>query len=117
LINNGLADSVERCARDWHSSPYYDRAEQGDWLKAFWGSRPDRPFKRLFDTLNLNATVELAVGHGRHASKVVDLAPSLTLLDVVRKTLTIASSAFRAGHMGCASRTTVRAFGPSQRRV
>ena len=86
-MNHGLAEAVERCARDWHSSPYYDLAEQWDWLNAFWGSRPDRPFKRLFDALNLKATVELAVGHGRHASKVVDLAPSLTLMDVVKENI------------------------------
>lgn len=82
--NTELASSVQEVARYWHQDPYYDRAEQPDWLGAFW--RPDlphRPFRRMFETLNLRTTLELACGHGRHAAQIVQQVPALILMDVV----------------------------------
>lgn len=90
-----LAQSVENVARYWHNDPYYDRAEEDDWLRGFWD--PDNhqfPFRRLFSTLNLRTTLELAVGHGRHASQVVSSVPALILMDVVEENITFCKQRF-----------------------
>ena len=47
-------------ARDWKANEYYDRAEQEDWTDVFWKAGSD--FRRLFDQLDTNVTVELACG-------------------------------------------------------
>jgi len=79
-----LAKSVEEVARYWHADPYYDRAEQADWLGAFWTpDNPQRPFRRMFSALNLRSTAELACGHGRNAAQIYSQVPALILLDVV----------------------------------
>jgi SAM-dependent methyltransferase len=83
-LENKLDESVRVVADYWHDDPYYDRAEKSDWLDAFWDPAQERfPFRRLFNTMNLAVTLELAVGHGRHAAKIVDRVPALILMDVV----------------------------------
>ena len=70
----------EEIKRDWAAAPYYDLAEQNLW--PFWSD--DRPFLRLFRTLDRSEMVELACGHGRHAAHARDHHPfgRLTLVDV-----------------------------------
>jgi SAM-dependent methyltransferase len=66
-------DETGRVAQDWkenhhYADFYYDRAEEEDWLEAFWG--PKVKFRQLFDRLNTRTLVELACGHGRHAARI-----------------------------------------------
>jgi SAM-dependent methyltransferase len=83
-LDSGLEQSVHEVARYWHQDPYYDRAEQPDWLSAFWTpGNPQRPFRRMFGELNLRSTAELACGHGRHAAQIYQQVPALILVDVV----------------------------------
>ncbi len=91
----GLAGSVEQVARYWHADPYYDRAEQPDWLGTFWNrDNPLRPFRRVFGALNLRATAELACGHGRHAAQIYTQVPALILLDVVAENVAFCKERF-----------------------
>lgn len=81
---NDLTTAVNEVGQYWHADPYYDRAEQADWLQPFWSTDvPHRPFRRMFDTLDLRVTLELACGHGRHAQQVYRAVPALILMDVV----------------------------------
>lgn len=85
-LDPALAGSVREVARYWHEDPYYERAEQADWLGAFWRTgNPMRPFRRLFGDLNLRVTAELACGHGRHAQQIYAEVPALVLIDVVQE--------------------------------
>ncbi|MBV8283690.1 MAG: class I SAM-dependent methyltransferase [Candidatus Eremiobacteraeota bacterium] len=92
----GLARSVEEVARYWHADPYYDRAEQPDWLNTFWvAGNPQRPFRRMFDALNLRAAAELACGHGRHAAQIYRQVPALVLIDVVSENVAYCRERFK----------------------
>lgn len=93
-LDPALAASVHEVARYWHQDPYYDRAEQ--WMNAFWNpGNPNRPFRRLFDTLNLRATAELACGHGRHAHRIYEQVPALILIDVVPENISFCKERFK----------------------
>lgn len=95
-LDPGLAASVHEVARYWHADPYYDRAEQEDWMRAFWGTgNPQRPFRRLFGELNLAVTGELACGHGRHAQQIYKEAPALVLIDVVPENVAYCRERFK----------------------
>ena len=64
------------------SSPnyrYFSKVEREQDTLVFWA--PATPFRRLFETLDLTRTLEIACGHGRHAARVPDRYESLTLLD------------------------------------
>jgi SAM-dependent methyltransferase len=91
-----LAQSVQEVAQYWHHDPYYDRAEQPDWLGAFWRSdNPKRPFRKMFGQLNLRATAELACGHGRHAAQIYQQVPALILVDVVPENIAYCRERFK----------------------
>lgn len=95
-LDSALAGSVNEVARYWHQDPYYDRAEQPDWLSAFWNmGNPMRPFRRLFSELNLRATAELACGHGRHAQQIYQQVPALVLIDVVPENVAYCRERFK----------------------
>ena len=97
-LDSGLASSVHEVARYWHNDPYYDRAEQADWLGAFWNEgNPQRPFRRMFNQLNLAMTAELACGHGRHAAQIYREVPGLVLIDVVAENVEFCKTRFQ-GH-------------------
>jgi SAM-dependent methyltransferase len=81
--NDTLKASVQIVSEPWVDSAYYDEAEQ--WAVMLW--HPDYPFLEFFDRLDLTRTLELAVGHGRHAEFVQPLAGSLILMDVVKPNL------------------------------
>jgi SAM-dependent methyltransferase len=74
-------------AGDWKVSDYYEKAEADAWTEVFW--KPGTHFRRLFDKLDTNATVDLACGHGRHSARLVRAKNgqaklrSLVMLDVV----------------------------------
>lgn len=94
-LSTDLSSSVQEVARYWHHDPYYDRAEQADWLGSFWKLNvPQRPFRRLFDTLNLRTTLELACGHGRHAAQIQQQVPALILMDVVAENVAFCKQRF-----------------------
>lgn len=78
-----LAASIDVVKAPWQDSPYYDRAEE--WLHVFWDD--GSLFRSLFDRLDLTRTVELAVGHGRHAAIVAPRAGTLIVMDVFEENL------------------------------
>ena len=92
-----LSKSVEEVAKYWHQDPYYDRAEQADWLGAFWNTGNHlRPFRRMFAELNLRSVLELACGHGRHAAQIYQSVPALVLMDVVAENVAYCKQRFAA---------------------
>lgn len=95
-LDSSLERSVEEVARYWHQDPYYDRAEQADWLRAFWATgNPQRPFRRMFDALNLRMVAELACGHGRNAAQIYQQVPGLVLIDVVAENVAFSRERFK----------------------
>lgn len=80
---NSLARSADVVAQPWDRSPYYQRAEEFTFI--FWNR--DRPFRPLFDELDLTDVVELACGHGRHAAEIAGKCGHLTLVDVFKDNL------------------------------
>jgi len=84
IDRQSLRHSVEVVGEPWRESAYYDDAEA--WLHVFWGEGTQ--FRRLFDQLDLDAVVELACGHGRHAELVAPRAGRLTLIDIFDENLT-----------------------------
>lgn len=62
----------------WQSSPYYDDAEAQAYVDAFWA--PGSAFRRLFDTLDTRATLELAAGHGRNTARMLAEVPVETVI-------------------------------------
>jgi SAM-dependent methyltransferase len=75
-----LREAARRIGDDWINTPYYDQAEQGEWLAPFWSD--GSPFLRLFCQLDLTCVVELACGHGRHSEKLRDRAQTAILMDI-----------------------------------
>lgn len=91
--DEALRNSVQIVGEPWENSAYYADAEQ--WIHIFWGE--DTLFKRLFDRLELTATLELACGYGRHAERVVGRADKLILMDIFEKNLAVCEDRLR-GH-------------------
>ena len=77
----------------WAQNPYYENAEKFTFL--FW--EQGRPFRRLFDRLDLDNVVEIACGHGRHSAQFVDRAGHVTLSDIHQENLDAARQRL-AGH-------------------
>jgi ubiquinone/menaquinone biosynthesis C-methylase UbiE len=84
-ISDDLQESVKVVSAPWQTSPYYQEAEK--WMHVFWGE--NTVFKQLFDELNLTHTIELAVGHGRHAEVVATQAETLMVMDVFEENLNV----------------------------
>lgn len=86
--HTGTAE-LERAARDvgdeWKNHRYYEKAEM--WLGRFWN--PNREFMPMFERLDLSSVVELACGHGRHATKVREFSPEgrILLMDINEENL------------------------------
>lgn len=94
-MKHTIERSVAEVAQYWHQDGYYDRAEQTDWLVGFWDPDDKKfPFRRMLGTMNLAATLELAVGHGRHAAQLVDHVPALILMDVVEENIEFCKKRF-----------------------
>jgi SAM-dependent methyltransferase len=73
-----INESVRQVGEPWKDSPYYANAEKQ--MHVFW--QDGTPFRKLFDQLELTATVELACGHGRHASHIAGRCDRLALMDI-----------------------------------
>lgn len=76
-----LLIAAQQIGRDWKSSPYYNRAEQGmerQWTKMVW------PFLtgEKEGGIDFSTTVELAAGHGRNSAKLLPLTDKLHLVDI-----------------------------------
>jgi ubiquinone/menaquinone biosynthesis C-methylase UbiE len=80
-----IEKSVDFVAAHWKDSPYYADAER--WTHLFWDE--NTIFRRLLDRMSLDTVIELAVGHGRHAEKIVSRCKKLILMDVHRENLDI----------------------------
>lgn len=78
MSDSSLSRAVETVAEAWADSPYYADAEK--WTFLFWSE--GTAFRTFFDRLNLEATLELACGHGRHAAQIIDRVGRLVLMDV-----------------------------------
>lgn len=58
---------------------YFEKAEQEGWVKVFWNE--ESRFYQLFQYLDLDTTLEIASGTGRHSAKVLNKMKKLYLLD------------------------------------
>lgn len=76
-----IEESVRVVGAAWKESSYYETAER--WTYIFW-DRSSR-FRRLFDCLDLTATLELACGHGRHSEQIAAQCGRLVLMDIHRE--------------------------------
>jgi SAM-dependent methyltransferase len=75
-----VAQLARRIGDDWQFAPYYDLAEQENWLAPFWAE--NGPFVRLFNALDLTSVLELGCGHGRHSEKIRLRAKRVILVDI-----------------------------------
>ena len=91
-----LTHRRDQIKKDWEHAPYYEAAE--GWLGVFWDARS--AFGDAFETLDLDAVVELACGWGRHANHVVRHYSfgAMTLVDV--NATSIERCRHRFGHDG-----------------
>lgn len=75
---------------------YFEKADNKDWLNVFWNEHS--VFYALFNQLNLERTLEIACGSGRHSAMVVDRIKTLYLLDSSRGALELARRRFSNNH-------------------
>jgi SAM-dependent methyltransferase len=98
-----VSTQTQKIAEDWKANPYYDRAEQEDWMDLFWGQ--DSHFRRLFEKLDTTVAVDLACGHGRHSARLLSIKTGrhrpkkLYLLDVNQENVEYCKARF-AGNPG-----------------
>lgn len=89
-------DATKRIVSFWEKGgadfDYFEAADQKKWLEVFWN--PDSHFYSLFQHLNLDYTLEIACGTGRHSARVVDRIKHLYLLDSSAGALEIAKKKF-----------------------
>lgn len=67
---------------------YYQKAESADWLEGFWNK--DSTFVSFFNELDLENTLEIACGAGRHSEQIIHRCKHLWLLDTSEAALEIA---------------------------
>lgn len=79
---------------DWDGSPYYVHADDVAWLAPFWAE--GSPFLALFRQLRLDAVLELACGHGRHAAQALPMLGRITLVDVLASNIDACRARFGA---------------------
>jgi ubiquinone/menaquinone biosynthesis C-methylase UbiE len=89
---------TERIISFWNEEgadfDYFKQADQQAWLDGFW--KEDTIFYRWFQQLNLQRTLEIACGTGRHSLQVIDKIGHLYLLDSSKKALEIARDKFKS---------------------
>jgi ubiquinone/menaquinone biosynthesis C-methylase UbiE len=78
-----ISGEIKEIADPWKGSRYYDDAEK--WTFLFWDK--SSLFRKAFDQLDLEYTIELACGHGRHAERVASRATHLVLMDVLQENI------------------------------
>jgi SAM-dependent methyltransferase len=82
---NRLKADINIVGAVWTNHPYYEEAEKH--THGFW--QPGSPFHRLFEQLDLESTVELACGHGRHSEQAVSRVGHLALVDIIDENLDV----------------------------
>ena len=70
---------------------YFISAESEKKLQIFW----EGDFLRLFQNIDLDNVVELAVGHGRHVPKYIDKAKRVTLIDILPENIEYVKKRFQ----------------------
>lgn len=99
IVSSGVDPSdaaVFEVGKLWAQNPYYENAEK--FIYVFWNE--GRPFRRLFDRLDLDNVVEIACGHGRHSAQFVDRAGHVTLSDIHQSNLDAAHERLKGhGHV------------------
>jgi ubiquinone/menaquinone biosynthesis C-methylase UbiE len=80
-----ITEQVKVVAEPWKSSAYYGEAEM--WTFIFWSE--DHPFFPLFKRLDLSSVLELACGHGRHATRYLMQAGKVILMDVLDENIAV----------------------------
>lgn len=83
-VNKNIMQLANEQSKVWEESPYYDEAER--WNHVFWGEGTE--FFNLFRKLNLEITLELACGHGRHSEYILhrfnDEITSVIMMDILQ---------------------------------
>lgn len=80
---------IDLWTKDGLDFGYYQKAESEDWLKGFWDK--DSTFVKFFNKLNLENTLEIACGAGRHSEQIIQKCGHLWLLDTSEAALEIAN--------------------------
>jgi ubiquinone/menaquinone biosynthesis C-methylase UbiE len=87
-----LQESAAIVSAPWSESPYYDHAE--GFTHVFWNE--NTRFRKLFNMLDLTATLELSCGHGRHAERTAGMTSQLTLVDIHESNLAFCRNRLKA---------------------
>jgi len=94
----GVSDRAIGESKVWEGSTYYDDAEKWTWL--FWDA--EQPFLPLFEQLDLEYSLELACGHGRHSEFVINnfskTIDKLILMDVLESNIEFCKSRIDGPH-------------------
>lgn len=72
---------------------YYENAELDSHMSVFWDEQS--VFYRMFTKLNLEKTVELACGHGRHVPWYLKKAKHIILVDILEENIQFCKKRFR----------------------
>lgn len=64
---------------------YFDKAESSDAIDIFWGK--DTVFYKMFEQLDLENVIELAVGRGRHVKMYEPMAKHIVVVDILQKNI------------------------------
>lgn len=72
---------------------YFERAELGGALATFWDE--DSVFHKMFDKLDLDNVIELAVGRGRHVPLYESKANHIMLVDILRENIEYCKGRFK----------------------
>lgn len=75
---------------------YFDVAENEGAMDFFWNKQKD--CYRLFRKLDLTNVVELACGRGRHATRYINLASDITLVDILENNIEFCKKRFADIH-------------------
>lgn len=70
---------------------YFETAE--DTVMGFW--REDTVFRKMFNQLNVEKTVELACGRGRHVPQYIAYAKEVMLVDILEKNINYCKERFK----------------------
>lgn len=72
---------------------YFESAESSEALERFWGK--DTVFYRMFEQLDLENVIELAVGHGRHIKMYEPKANHIVVVDILQKNIDYCKERYR----------------------
>ncbi|HEY0067913.1 MAG TPA: class I SAM-dependent methyltransferase, partial [Flavisolibacter sp.] len=89
-------DPTKRIISFWEKGgpdfDYFKNADQQDWLNVFWSS--ESKFLQYFRHLQLDTTLEIACGTGRHSAQMIHKIKKLYLLDSSLGALNLARERF-----------------------